>query len=157
MQRNFLRTDLFVYMIVLQKLRYHVITNFTNFIELFSGGFNFLLLIRWLIFKLSLKLFWVLLNYINSLLDLIICCTLKWVSLHIRRIVGVAHVEDFESINDAARRADCERLALNFAKMLLKERKNFQSISEVVLAIQKSQWCGLLFELRFVSLPNRDL
>lgn len=57
----------------------------------------------------------------------------------IRRIVGVAHVEDFESINDAARRADCERLALNFAKMLLKERSTFQSITEVVLAIQKSQ------------------
>ncbi|KAL8094940.1 hypothetical protein AgCh_036450 [Apium graveolens] len=50
-----------------------------------------------------------------------------------------AHVEDFESINDASRRADCERLALNFAKMLLKERRKFQSISEVVLAIQKSQ------------------
>ncbi|KAL1812025.1 hypothetical protein ACET3Z_022090 [Daucus carota] len=56
----------------------------------------------------------------------------------IRRIVGVAHVEDFESINDAARRADCERLALNFAKMLLKERRRFQTITEVVLAIQKS-------------------
>lgn len=53
--------------------------------------------------------------------------------------MGVAHVEDFESINDAAKRADCERLALNFAKMLLKERRKFQSISEVVLAIQKSR------------------
>ncbi|KAK1364794.1 hypothetical protein POM88_040355 [Heracleum sosnowskyi] len=55
-----------------------------------------------------------------------------------RRIGGVAHVEDFEAINDVARRADCERLALNFAKMLLKERKKFQTITEVVLAIQNS-------------------
>ncbi|XP_028781193.1 uncharacterized protein LOC114737435 [Neltuma alba] len=31
----------------------------------------------------------------------------------IRRIVGVAHVEDFESITDASKRATCERRALN--------------------------------------------
>ncbi|KAI3913047.1 hypothetical protein MKW92_038749 [Papaver armeniacum] len=55
----------------------------------------------------------------------------------IRRIVGVAHVEDFESIQDASVRAGCERRALDFAKKLLKERRAFQSISEVVLAIKK--------------------
>ncbi|OVA02046.1 Aminoglycoside phosphotransferase [Macleaya cordata] len=54
----------------------------------------------------------------------------------IRRIVGVAHVEDFESIHDASKRAYCERRALEFAKMLLKERRRFQTINEVVLAIQ---------------------
>ncbi|KAL0387046.1 UNVERIFIED_CONTAM: Methylthioribose kinase [Sesamum radiatum] len=54
----------------------------------------------------------------------------------IRRIVGVAHVEDFESIKEASKRADCERKALNFAKTLLKERKKFHSISEVVSAIE---------------------
>ncbi|KAK3017055.1 hypothetical protein RJ639_006986 [Escallonia herrerae] len=48
----------------------------------------------------------------------------------IRRIVGVAHVEDFESIKDAGKRADCERRALDFAKMLLKERRKFQEITE---------------------------
>lgn len=53
----------------------------------------------------------------------------------IRRIVGVAHVEDFESIAEPAKRADCERQALNFAKILLKERHKFQSIDEVVSAI----------------------
>ncbi|XAR52877.1 S-methyl-5-thioribose kinase [Bertholletia excelsa] len=53
----------------------------------------------------------------------------------IRRIVGVAHVEDFESIADAAKRAECERKALNFAKMLMKERRKFHSITEVVSAI----------------------
>ncbi|KAF7126730.1 hypothetical protein RHSIM_Rhsim11G0159400 [Rhododendron simsii] len=55
----------------------------------------------------------------------------------IRRIVGVAHVEDFESIADAGVRAGCERRALDFAKMLLKERRKFQGIAEVVSAIQK--------------------
>lgn len=55
----------------------------------------------------------------------------------IRRIVGVAHVEDFESITDAAKRADCERKALNFAKMLMKERRKFVSIEDVVSAIEQ--------------------
>ena len=56
-----------------------------------------------------------------------------------RRIVGVAHVEDFESITDASRRADCERRALKVAKLLLKERRKFHAITEVILAIQKLQ------------------
>ncbi|GAB4852867.1 hypothetical protein Ancab_017064 [Ancistrocladus abbreviatus] len=55
----------------------------------------------------------------------------------IRRIVGVVHVEDFESISEASKRADCERRALNFAKMLMKERRKFISINEVVSAIQQ--------------------
>jgi 5-methylthioribose kinase len=55
----------------------------------------------------------------------------------IRRIVGVAHVEDFESIADAAKRAECERRALNLAKILLKERRKFNSISQVISAIQQ--------------------
>ncbi|XP_042012500.1 methylthioribose kinase 1-like [Salvia splendens] len=54
----------------------------------------------------------------------------------IRRIVGVAHVEDFESIKEADKRAECERKALNFAKNLLKERRNFHKINEVVSAIE---------------------
>ena len=54
-----------------------------------------------------------------------------------RRIVGVAHVEDFESITDPGCRADCERRALDFAKMLLKERRKFQGIADVISAIQK--------------------
>ncbi|KAI5661144.1 hypothetical protein M9H77_20467 [Catharanthus roseus] len=57
----------------------------------------------------------------------------------IRRIVGVAHVEDFESIAEPAKRADCERKALKFAKRLLKERRQFQSIEEVVSAIEQPQ------------------
>ncbi|KAK9286857.1 hypothetical protein L1049_015263 [Liquidambar formosana] len=59
------------------------------------------------------------------------------------RIVGVAHVEDFESIIDASKRAACERQALEMAKMLLKERRKFQAITEVVEAIRyiHSQSC----------------
>lgn len=55
----------------------------------------------------------------------------------IRRIVGVAHVEDFESIKDDKERAVCERKALEFGKMLLKERRKFKCIGEVVSAIQQ--------------------
>ncbi|XP_004496934.1 methylthioribose kinase-like [Cicer arietinum] len=55
----------------------------------------------------------------------------------IRRIVGVAHVEDFESIADAGKRATCERRALDLAKMLLKERRKFEGISEIVSAIKQ--------------------
>ena len=54
----------------------------------------------------------------------------------IRRIVGVAHVEDFESISDPIKRADCERRALDFAKMLMKKRRNLYTISDVISAAQ---------------------
>ncbi|XP_017971154.1 PREDICTED: methylthioribose kinase [Theobroma cacao] len=57
----------------------------------------------------------------------------------IRRIVGVAHVEDFESIKEASIRADCERRALELAKTLLKRRREFLSISEVISAIRHVQ------------------
>nr|GEW05986.1 methylthioribose kinase [Tanacetum cinerariifolium] len=54
----------------------------------------------------------------------------------IRRIVGVAHVEDFESITDLVKRADYERRALDFAKMLMKKRRNFNTITDVISAAQ---------------------
>jgi 5-methylthioribose kinase len=60
-----------------------------------------------------------------------------------RRIVGVVNVEDFDSITDASKRADCERQALELAKLLLKERRKFQSITEVVSAIRKIHTCHL--------------
>lgn len=59
----------------------------------------------------------------------------------IRRIVGVAHVEDLESIKDASKRAECERRALDLAKMLLKERRRFNDILEVVSAIRNVHSC----------------
>ncbi|KAG6515989.1 hypothetical protein ZIOFF_026435 [Zingiber officinale] len=55
----------------------------------------------------------------------------------IRRIVGVAHVEDFESIADGSQRALCERRALDCAKKLLKERRKFESISQVISVIEE--------------------
>nr|AAT06025.1 methylthioribose kinase [Oryza sativa Japonica Group] len=54
----------------------------------------------------------------------------------IRRIVGIAHVEDFESIEDASKRASCERRALNCAKAILKGRRQFESIGQVIVHVQ---------------------
>ncbi|XP_042427156.1 methylthioribose kinase-like [Zingiber officinale] len=56
----------------------------------------------------------------------------------IRRIVGVAHVEDFESIADTSRRAFCERDALNCAKTLLKERCKLETIGQVISVIEET-------------------
>lgn len=56
----------------------------------------------------------------------------------IRRIVGVAHVEDFESIADPGKRANCERRALHLAKLLLKERRKFKTIDQVVSVIRSA-------------------
>ncbi|VAH38507.1 unnamed protein product [Triticum turgidum subsp. durum] len=50
----------------------------------------------------------------------------------IRRIVGIAHVEDFDSIEDASKRASCERRALDCAKAILKGRRQFESIEQIV-------------------------
>ncbi|KAL9686542.1 hypothetical protein QQ045_024003 [Rhodiola kirilowii] len=55
----------------------------------------------------------------------------------IRRIVGVAHVEDLESIKNDIKRADCERQALRFAIMLLKERRTFNTIEGVIIAAKE--------------------
>ena len=52
----------------------------------------------------------------------------------VRRIVGVAHVQDMDRIADAAKRAECERRALKFGKRLLVGRATFESIEEVVSA-----------------------
>ena len=49
----------------------------------------------------------------------------------------MAHVEDFEAITDAAKRAACERRALDLAKMLLKERRKFDGIAKVITTIQQ--------------------
>ncbi|XP_072967707.1 methylthioribose kinase [Typha angustifolia] len=59
----------------------------------------------------------------------------------IRRIVGIAHVEDFEAIADAGKRAFCERGALDCGKFLLKERHQFRTISQVISAIQEIRPC----------------
>ena len=50
----------------------------------------------------------------------------------IRRILGLAHVEDLESIANAERRAKCESKALQLGRQLLLEAKAFSDIAEVV-------------------------
>jgi 5-methylthioribose kinase len=49
----------------------------------------------------------------------------------IRRIVGLAHIADFESIEDPDRRAACERLTIIFARRLLLERPHFSCVSQL--------------------------
>uniref|UniRef100_A0A7S2PNI4 Methylthioribose-1-phosphate isomerase n=2 Tax=Leptocylindrus danicus TaxID=163516 RepID=A0A7S2PNI4_9STRA len=50
----------------------------------------------------------------------------------LRRIVGIAHVEDLESIADADARSKCERRGLEIAKELIKEAKVYGTIEDVV-------------------------
>lgn len=50
--------------------------------------------------------------------------------------MGIAHVEDLESIADPDVRASCEKPALNFGKMLLREPSQFCSIEGVVSALE---------------------
>jgi 5-methylthioribose kinase len=53
----------------------------------------------------------------------------------IRRIVGFAHVADFESIQDTAVRAECEACALRMARTLLTRPEQIHSIQDVTDAV----------------------
>jgi 5-methylthioribose kinase len=55
----------------------------------------------------------------------------------IRRIVGFAHVIDFDSIPDAGTRADCEAGALAMARTLLTHPRQFRSIRDVTDAVPR--------------------
>jgi 5-methylthioribose kinase len=55
----------------------------------------------------------------------------------IRRIVGFAHVIDFERIQDAGMRARCEASALAMARTLLTDPGRFHSIEDVIDAVPK--------------------
>ena len=50
----------------------------------------------------------------------------------IRRIVGFAHVGDFDRIEDEARRAGCEAGALAMARTLLTQTGQFRSVDDVI-------------------------
>ncbi len=54
----------------------------------------------------------------------------------VRRILGLAHVADFESISDERARADCERRALLLARDLLVHRDACPDIAAVTRAVQ---------------------
>ena len=55
----------------------------------------------------------------------------------IRRILGFAHVVDFESIQDAALRADCEAGALAMAHALLTRPEQFHSVDDVIEVVPR--------------------
>jgi 5-methylthioribose kinase len=58
----------------------------------------------------------------------------------LRRIVGIAHVEDLESIQDKTIRAYCERHGLEIAKVLIKNSTSFTSITDATqLAREKKK------------------
>lgn len=54
----------------------------------------------------------------------------------IRRVGGIAHVEDFEAIADADVRAACERRVLAFGRTLLSEAGRFTTMRDVAAAAQ---------------------
>jgi 5-methylthioribose kinase len=55
----------------------------------------------------------------------------------IRRILGLAHVEDLESIADPARRVICERKALRLARTLVVDGAKFSAVADVVEAAKR--------------------
>jgi 5-methylthioribose kinase len=55
----------------------------------------------------------------------------------IRRILGFAHVADFERIADTGSRADCEARALALARLILTHPEQFRSVSEVIEAVPR--------------------
>lgn len=50
----------------------------------------------------------------------------------LRRVVGIAHVEDLESIEDAEVKAKCERHALEIAKSFIRGRSSLSTIDDVI-------------------------
>jgi len=54
----------------------------------------------------------------------------------IRRILGLAHVADFESIADEGARADCERRALRIGRALLVNRADFPDVEAVSAVVR---------------------
>jgi len=55
----------------------------------------------------------------------------------IRRILGFAHVQDFEEIADATLRARCEAEALAMARLLLTHPERFRDIDDVIDAVPR--------------------
>ncbi|MBQ0784407.1 MAG: S-methyl-5-thioribose kinase [Amphritea sp.] len=59
----------------------------------------------------------------------------------IRRTIGVAHVDDVESISDPQKRADSERLSLLLGQMLIKERAAFENIDQLISRVREQMYC----------------
>jgi 5-methylthioribose kinase len=74
----------------------------------------------------------------SAFLDSLFCDMLGFSACKmIRRILGFAHVIDFECIQDAALRADCEAGALAMAHMLLTHPEQFHSVDDVIDAVPR--------------------
>lgn len=50
----------------------------------------------------------------------------------LRRIVGIAHVEDLEAIEDDNKRGACEQRVLSLARIMITDRASFSSFDDVV-------------------------
>ncbi|MGO4272105.1 S-methyl-5-thioribose kinase, partial [Paenibacillus sp. TAF58] len=55
----------------------------------------------------------------------------------IRRIIGLAHVWDMESIDDPSLRAKAEKLALSFGLELVLERRKVQRINDITSRVRQ--------------------
>ena len=55
----------------------------------------------------------------------------------LRRIVGIAHVEDLDSIEDADLRATCERRGLEIAKELIKNSLKYDSMEATIKMVKE--------------------
>src|ERR1700692_723868 len=60
----------------------------------------------------------------------------------IRRLLGFAHVVDFECIQDASLRSDCESSTLAMARMLLTHPEQFHSVDDVIDAVPRMVRCA---------------
>jgi 5-methylthioribose kinase len=61
-----------------------------------------------------------------------------------RRILGLAHIPEFETISDEARRADCERRALALGRILAIHREripNVQAVNEIAATVEHGRQC----------------
>jgi len=57
----------------------------------------------------------------------------------IRRILGFAHVIDFDRIEDRAGRASCEARALDMARQLLTHPEQLRSVDDVIDAVSQAR------------------
>ena len=57
----------------------------------------------------------------------------------IRRILGIAHVADFEKIKSKEVKANCEDLALNLSRLIIIEASSINSIEDLVEILRKSK------------------
>ncbi|MDF2648255.1 MAG: mtnK [Paenibacillus sp.] len=62
----------------------------------------------------------------------------------IRRIIGLSHVWDMESINDPSLRAKAEKLALSIGQELVLERRQVQRISDITSRVRQIAGWGEL-------------